>query len=355
MSKPPLPSPRSARLDVHDHLVARLDRPGQPRVGDRRARLAAASSSTVQPRDPARRPPRPTTTRPRRSFSTEPSASAARSSSRSVTSSIFSSAAALTRSSGVWLASVPFARFRQRQALRLRTRSRRCRRRSTCGTGSMPQSRSAADGDQRRTGRTRGCGRRGTAPRPSVSTSVSVALAAQVSASTISPQPALGLGVVEAAHLRLDRQRSGTTFVAVPPSITPTFAVVSSSMPAEPHRARSPCAAATIALRPVLGPDARVRRAAQELGVHPVVGRRRHDQLADRRGVVEARSRTRPRARRVSNALRAAQADLLAGREDAARTPTGAPARGAAAARARAAPRRRPCCRRPRIASWRLR
>ena len=48
------------------------------------------------------------------------------------------------------------------------------------------------------------------------------------------------------------RQRSGTTFVAVPPVIVPTFAVVSAS--SRPSRmAATARAAATIALRPSSG------------------------------------------------------------------------------------------------------
>ncbi len=85
-----------------------------------------------------------------------------------------------------------------------------------------------------------------------VSTSVSVALAAQVIVSTIAWTASAAL---PSSRLRTSAsivQRSGTTFAAAPPLITPTFAVVSSSI--LPSRIDSTAlAAAPIALRPSSG------------------------------------------------------------------------------------------------------
>ena len=77
MSNPPLPRPRSRRLDVHDDVVAR-PRPAPSGAGRRSParRLAVPRASTVSARDPlvgATRPRRPA---PRRSFSTSPHAAA---------------------------------------------------------------------------------------------------------------------------------------------------------------------------------------------------------------------------------------------------------------------------------------
>ena len=82
------------------------------------------------------------------------------------------------------------------------------------------------------------------------------------------------------------RHRSGTTFVAVPPVIVPTFAVVSASSRPEPH-GRDRSRRGDDRAAPVLGPDARVGRAAVDLGDDPLVGRGGDHDLTDRRGVIE--------------------------------------------------------------------
>ena len=109
------------------------------------------------------------------------------------------------------------------------------------------------------------------------------------------------------------RQRSGTTFVAVPPAIVPTFAVVSGSKRPSSIAAIARAAAA-IAFRPSSGRMPGVRRAAVDDRLDPVVGRRRHHDLADRGGVVEdvAEAASQPADVEL---LGAAQADLLGDRE----------------------------------------
>ena len=89
------------RLDVDDDLVADLGRTDEPDVGDRRAPLVAGLDGQAlldgirRARDEHRGAPQPEHA----------------SSSANVTSSMPSSAATATRSSGSWLRSVPLARF----------------------------------------------------------------------------------------------------------------------------------------------------------------------------------------------------------------------------------------------------
>ena len=85
-----------------------------------------------------------------------------------------------------------------------------------------------------------------------MSTSHSCSLAAQVQASTIAP---IALLACSSSRLRASpsiRQWPGTTFDAVPPEITPTFAVVSASRRPSLIAAIA-AAAAAIALRPSSG------------------------------------------------------------------------------------------------------
>ena len=85
-----------------------------------------------------------------------------------------------------------------------------------------------------------------------VSTSHSASLAASVAASTIEPttSPARASSRLRASSTTW--QRSATTLPALPPSISPTLAVVASSMRPSAIAATA-FAAAAIALRPTSG------------------------------------------------------------------------------------------------------
>ena len=154
---------------------------------------------------------------------------------------------------------------------------------------------------RRRRDRRRACagsGSRGTAPRRGSRRRTRRRSRRPCSASTIRSTVRVALSWSRLRASSSSLQRSATTFAAVPPSIRPTFAVVSSSrrpssIRAERVRRRDDRAAA------VLRPDAGVRRLPVEVRLDPVVGGRRHDQLADRRRVVEHEAEVGPQAAAV--------------------------------------------------------
>ena len=140
----------------------------------------------------------------------------------------------------------------------------------------------------------RGSGRRGTAPRPSRRRRSRSRLRPRCSASTISRMPALAFASSRLRTSASTRQRSATTLVAVPPSITPTLAVVSVVDAAELHRAdrlapppRSRCGP----------PPAAGRRAPRGRGSRRSRGSRSAPRRSARRSAMRGRTRSRSRPR----------------------------------------------------------
>ena len=294
MSKPPLPSAEVARGDVHHHLVAHLVR----------------ARSAPRRRPPGRSSPSTSTVSSRAVDGDDgaaPQREPLHSTSVSATSSALSSASTVTNSSGSWLCAVPFATFRQGRPVRVEdVRVAAAAGGHVLAARSRALSSAAAAVDDRR--------RRARDPVGAellldVGLDVALGVAApRRSARRPSARPrasALSGSTLRASSS--SRQRSATTFAAVPPSIRPTFAVVSSSIRPELHprqrvRRRDDRAAA------VLRPDA--RRAPRARGTRPRSGsswaRPRSARRSARRG--RRRSRSRPAARRGRTPSRPASA-----------------------------------------------
>ena len=348
---------RLARLARQPHvLVVERQHADRARVPDLLARhLASPSAMAVAARRrPARScPPTATSLARRDSICAARSADASprsrpapRSTSAIATSSIPSSASTLTRSVGSWLRSVPLARLRHGEARGLE----RVRVRAAAG-GDRP--RLVAAGAQRALGERRPAARDGArrgSRRTSRSTVTSRSHSTGVGGVLAGGRPSRSRPPRRArVRCSAPRPRSGSArgrrWRRVPPSIVPTFAVVSGSR--RPSRiAAIARAAASDRAAAVLGPDPGVGGAAVELRDDPVVGGRGDDDLADRRGVVEHVAEPAAQQADVER-LRPAERDLLADREQQLDPDRGRLTRGrAAAARARASPRPRPCCRR---------
>ena len=289
MSKPPEPRPRSSASVLTIDLVALSTSPDQRRVGPGRPALAADLHGQ---RVGLRRP------RPRRSFSI------CRSLGRQLGDRLADRehlgdalrGDALRRACG-W----PRSRWR---AARSRTRARRARWRR-CRRPSRPRAarRRSARAPSRaivdRRGARSAAGSRGTSRVTSTSTSQPCSLAAQVQASTIAADRVARLLPRRASA---PRPRPGiapaTTFDAVPPSITPTLAVVSSSRrPSLIARDRRRRRLDRAAARPRAG-SPRAPRRPRTRPTQALVGRRRGDHLADRASRGRARSRTASATRR---------------------------------------------------------
>ena len=147
----------------------------------------------------------------------------------------------------------------------------------------------------------------------STSTSHSCSLAAQVQASTIAPIVSLARSSSRLRASPSIRQWPGTTLEAVPPAITPTLAVVSSSSRPSSIAAIA-AAAASIALRPSSGRIPACASVPSNSASQPLVGRRRGDHLADRARVVEHEAERRAQRPEVE-LLRSPQPVLLGDRE----------------------------------------
>ncbi len=226
------------RLDVDDHLVA------LPHVADQRRCRPKPGAS--------RRRSRPSAGRYRRPHRAAGSASRCRivipmprrrRASRTIRS-------AATLSSAVWLASVPFAN-------RTHSKPRRAERVCIAATPRRDLARLDATALERRPRGNHGRGARGESVSAEhlghLNVQVALVLARGPRAGVgHSPDRLAGALVVEASGLALDPAVAGTTFEADPPSIVPTFAVVSwSSRPS--FIAAIAAAAAAIALRPASG------------------------------------------------------------------------------------------------------
>ena len=172
------------------------------------------------------------------------------------------------------------------EAVEPTVRWRRCRRRSTSRTGSWPARRRPASASARaarvgrhpvaaeelfnaaRRRRSRARWRPRRRPRPCSPATAAARSASRLRASALMPQ------------------WPGTTLPEVPPSITPTLAVVSASSRPSSMRAIA-AAAAAIALLPSSGSIPGVGLDPDEVGADLLLGRRGDDHLADRAGVVE--------------------------------------------------------------------
>ena len=292
---------------------------------------------------------------PRSAERSQAELAAATSTSASVTSTIPSRSATAMCSSGVWISVIPFARLTQLQAAcveDVRVRSTAAQRvgRRVAGTlerlGREPDRRVALAEAVAREAR----------PHLAISTSQSARLAANAAVSSISRTSSTALRSSCERTSAVNEHHSGTTLRAVPPEITPTFALVSSSIAAEAEvgdRARG----GRDRRAAVLGVHPRVRGRAVEAEVENAGVRRAEDDLADRRALVVdvARRRDEPR---VVERVGAAERHLLLRREDELDPGVRLDPRRGSAAPLRASRRPRPCCRsrgscRPRCARCR--